>query len=204
MDKHEIKGTTKRVYDYIVAFTADHGYPPSVREIADATKIKSTSTVFYHMTKLENAGALKKSGMKNRAIEILDKKPGGSHGITEVPIVGKVAAGVPILAVENITDTIELPQSFFAGSSLFLLRVQGDSMVDAGILDGDLIVVNKQSNADNGEIVVAMIDEEATVKRFFREKDHIRLQPENDAYAPIITDSAVVLGKVVGLIRKDI
>ena len=203
MDKHEIKGTTKRVYDFIVDFSDDHGYPPSVREIADSTKIKSTSTVFYHLTKLENAGALKKSGMKNRALEILDKKPSRS-GMTEVPVVGKVAAGFPILAVENITDTLELPKSFFSGTSLFLLRVQGDSMINAGILDGDLIVVNKQNNADNGDIVVAMIEEEATVKRFFRENNYIRLQPENDAYEPIISNETVVIGKVVGLIRKEI
>lgn len=203
MAKIDIKGTTKRVYDFIVEFSDIHGYPPSVREIADATRIKSTSTVFYHLTKLEDAGALKKSGMKNRAIEILDKKS-PSREVTAVPIVGKVAAGMPILAVENVTDTVELPTSFFPGTSLFLLRVQGDSMIDAGILDGDLIVVNKQNYADNGEIIVAMIDDEATVKRFFRESDHIRLQPENDAYEPIISDNVTVVGKVVGLIRKEI
>lgn len=203
MDKNEIKGTTKRVLDFIVEFVDAHGYPPSVREIAEATKVKSTSTVFYHMTKLENAGALKKCGMKNRAIEIIGKKASG-HNTIEVPVVGKVAAGYPILAVENIMDTIELPKSYFAGSSLFMLRIQGDSMMNAGIFDGDLIVVNKQSNADNGDVVVAMIDDEATVKRFYRERDHIRLQPENEAYDPIISSDIVVVGKVVGLIRKDI
>lgn len=203
MDKYEIRGTTKRVYDFIVDFSANHGYMPSVREIADATKIKSTSTVFYHLSKLETVGVLKKSGMKNRAIEILDKKRVGEN-IIEIPLVGKVAAGFPILAVENITDTLELPDSLFAGSSLFLLRIQGDSMKNAGILENDLIVVNKQNNADNGDIVVAMIDDEATVKRFYREKDYIRLQPENDAYEPIISHDAAVIGKVVGLIRKDL
>lgn len=210
-----IIGKTKAIFDFILAFTDEHGYQPSVREIAANTKIKSTSTVFYHLGKLEKAGLLKKCDSKNRAMEIIGRQSGQMKSpaesdaendghFVEIPIVGKIAAGYPILAVENISDTVKLPDSVFSGSSLFFLKVSGDSMVNAGILDGDLIAVNKQETADNGDIVVAMIDDEATVKRFFREKDHIRLQPENDKYEPILSRDVAVLGRVVGLIRNVI
>lgn len=199
----KIKGNTQKIYDYIISFADRHGYPPTIREIMAYANIKSTSTIFYHLTRLQQAGMIKRFDAKNRAIEIVGRKP-VSANFLKLPIVGKVAAGVPILAVENITDTIEFPDSIFSGSSLFLLRVSGDSMINAGILDGDLIAVNKQDNADNGEIVVAMIDDEATVKRFYRERDHVRLQPENDAYAPIIAKDVAIVGKVVGLIRNSL
>ena len=197
MIKEEIKGTTKQIYDYIISYVNSHGFPPSVREICQAVKIKSTSTAFYHINKLDKCGYLKKSATKNRALEICDRAD--LKQTNGIPIVG------PILAVENIVDTIELPESFFSGSSLFFLRVQGDSMVKAGIFDGDLIAVNKQESAENGEIVVAMVDDEATVKRLFVGKDCVRLQPENDAYESIIVDGDVsIVGKVVGLIRQNV
>ncbi len=193
-------GTTMRVYDYIIAYSDKHGFPPSVREIASTIKLKSTSTVFYHISKLEQSGLLKRDPYKNRAIEIAGRAT--STPLLSVPIVGKVAAGSPILAVENITDTVDLPADLFGGTSLFLLKVQGDSMIDAGILDGDMVVVDKRETADNGEIVVAMIEDEATVKRFYREQDKIRLQPENKNYEPIIVREDVsIVGKVIGLIR---
>ena len=143
---------------------------------------------------------IKKAATKNRAIGISENR---GKSTKEIPVVGKVAAGVPILAVENIVDTITVPASLFVGSSLYFLRVKGDSMINAGILDGDLIAVNSQNTADNGEIVVAMIDEEATVKRFYKENGHIRLQPENEIYTPIIADNVTILGKVVGLVRNN-
>lgn len=197
-----IKGTTKRIYDYILTYTDEHGYQPSFREIADEVGIKSVSTVFYHLDKLETLGYIKKSASKNRAIEL--KAVSAKKPTREIPIVGKVAAGLPILAVENIADTIELPENLFGGSFLFFLKVQGDSMINAGIFNGDLIAVNKQENADNGDIVVAMIDDEVTVKRFYKEKDYVRLQAENEKYAPILTKNAVIVGKVVGLLRSRV
>lgn len=201
MDK-TVKGTTKKVYDYIVKFTDEYGYPPSVREICSAMNLKSTSTAFYHINKLGDAGLIKKAATKNRAIGISENR---GKSTKEIPVVGKVAAGVPILAVENIVDTITVPASLFVGSSLYFLRVKGDSMINAGILEGDLIAVNKQDTANNGDIVVAMVgDEDVTVKRFFREKDHVRLQAENEKYAPIIGRDISVVGKVVGLIRSAI
>ena len=202
MRKTEITGTTKAIYDYLSDFTDKYGYPPSVRELCKAVNIKSTSTIFFHLEKLQKLGYIKKSASKNRAIEIFNRSV---ERINNVPLVGKVAAGVPILAVENIVEHIAVPSSLFSGTSLFFLTVQGDSMINAGILDGDLIAVNKQESAENGEIVVAMIDDEVTVKRFYNENGHIRLQPENDAYAPIIVNKDFsILGKVVGLLRKSV
>ncbi len=203
MNETQLKpgSTSMRVYDYIVSYGEKHGFPPSVREIASTIKLKSTSTVFYHISKLENAGLLKRDPYKNRAIEIAGRTDPKS--LVSMPIVGKVAAGSPILAVENIIDTVALPADLFGSSSPFLLKVQGDSMINAGILDEDLVVVNKQETADNGEIVVAMVEDEATVKRFYRERDRIRLQPENDRYEPIIVHGEVsIIGKVIGLIRS--
>ena len=202
LDENSLKGTTKRVYEYILKYTDEHGYQPSFREIADEVGIKSVSTVFYHLDKLENKGFIKKSASKNRAIEIKAKSE--KRAVCAIPVVGKVAAGLPILAVENISDTIELPENLFAGSSLFFLKVRGDSMINAGIFDGDFIAVNKQDAADNGDVVVAMIDDEATVKRFYKEKDCVRLQAENEKYAPIIAKNVTIIGKVVGLLRSRV
>ena len=202
-----LKGTTKKVYEYIVEYSDEHGYQPSLREIAEVTGIKSASTIFYHIGKLERLGLVKKSALKNRAIEVTGRKerpqPTEEHThLRSIPVLGRVAAGTPVLAVENISDSIEVSDDLFRGSSLFFLRVKGDSMIDAGILEGDLIAVNKQESANNGDIVVAMLEDEVTVKRFYREADAIRLQPENEKYEPIVGRDISVFGKVVGLIRS--
>ncbi len=203
-----LKGTTKKVYDYIVGYSDERGYQPSLREIAEATGIKSASTIFYHIGKLERLGLVKKCALKNRAIEVTARKDNfrsmddAPVRMRTIPVLGRVAAGVPVLAVENISDNITVSDDLFRGSSLFFLRVRGDSMINAGILEGDLIAVNKQESANNGDIVVAMLDDEVTVKRFYRETDAIRLQPENEKYDPIIGRDISVVGKVVGLIRS--
>lgn len=203
-----LKGTTQKVYDYIIEYSEQHGYQPSLREIAEETGIKSASTIFYHIEKLERLGLVKKSASKNRAIEVTGRKISSPEpanecsDMTTIPVLGRVAAGQPVLAVENISDNIAVSNDLFRGTSLFFLRVKGDSMVNAGILEGDLIAVNKQDSADNGDIVVAMLDDEVTVKRFYREPDCIRLQPENDKYEPIRGRDISVVGKVVGLIRS--
>lgn len=215
MNTKEITGTTKLIFDYIVNFFNEHGYSPSIREIATANNVKSTSTVFYHLEKLERANLLKKSQMKNRAITITAPiQPQGQQSVNNdittdynllsIPILGKVAAGLPTFAAETASDSLLLPENLFHGNELFFLRVSGDSMINAGIFEGDLIAVNKQYNANNGDIVVAMLGDEATVKRFYKENDYIRLQAENDSYTPIISKNIKVIGKVVGLIRKAI
>ncbi|NLY67675.1 MAG: transcriptional repressor LexA [Tissierellia bacterium] len=180
------------------------GYPPSVREICKGVNLKSTSTVHRHLEKLESKGYIRKDPTKPRAIEVLDKSDDTSLPIkktVDIPIVGRVTAGEPILAVEHIEDTFPIPAEMAERGSLFMLKVQGDSMINAGILNGDYVIVKQQNDAINGDIVVALLDNEATVKRFYKEKDHIRLQPENDAMSPIITDNAIILGKVIGLYR---
>lgn len=187
----------------ILAFISKHcavsGYPPTVREIGLAVGLTSPSTVHAHLAKLEAAGHIRRDPTKPRAMLLSDRREekAARDAPRGLPLLGAVAAGVPTLADEQIEDYIETP---FAGD--FVLRVKGDSMMNASILDGDLVVVKQQETAKNGEIVVARIDDEATVKRFFREKGHVRLQPENDAFAPIISDDVYVLGKVVGVLRK--
>jgi repressor LexA len=187
----------------ILAFISKHcavsGYPPTVREIGLAVGLTSPSTVHAHLAKLEAAGHIRRDPTKPRAMLLSDRREekAAREAPRGLPLLGAVAAGVPTLADEQIEDYIETP---FAGD--FVLRVKGDSMMNASILDGDLVVVKQQETAKNGEIVVARIDDEATVKRFFREKGHVRLQPENDAFAPIISDDVYVLGKVVGVLRK--
>lgn len=185
------------------------GYPPSVREIGQQVGLSSSSTVHTYLKRLEDKGFIRRDPTKPRAIEILDNRHhtdklnlAEDEQLLEVPLVGKVAAGSPLLAVENIEEILTLPRSFAGFGELFMLKVQGQSMIDAGILEGDLILVRKQPSAVDGEIVVAMVDGEATVKRFFKEKDHIRLQPENKNMAPIIVRDVQILGKVVGLMRK--
>ena len=187
----------------ILAFISKHcavsGYPPTVREIGFAVGLTSPSTVHAHLAKLEAGGHIRRDPTKPRAMLLSDRREekAAREAPRGLPLLGAVAAGVPTLADEQIEDYIETP---FAGD--FVLRVKGDSMMNASILDGDLVVVKQQETAKNGEIVVARIDDEATVKRFFREKGHVRLQPENDAFAPIISDDVYVLGKVVGVLRK--
>lgn len=190
---------------YIKSELQRQGYPPAVREICKGVNLKSTSTVHGHLEKLEAKGYIRKDPTKPRALEILDREDDYLfiHKKTlDVPILGRVTAGAPILAVENIEDTYPVPLELVEGHDVFMLRVQGESMIEAGILDGDLVLVKEQSQAYNGDIVVALLGEEATIKRFFKEKDMIRLQPENQFMQPIYSKDVSVLGKVIGLYRK--
>lgn len=180
------------------------GYPPSVREIGEAVGLASSSTVHGHLSRLEEKGYIRRDPTKPRAIEILDHDEAvNKQPVVHVPLVGKVTAGLPITAIENIEEFFPLPDVYGASEDLFMLEVMGDSMIEAGILDGDYVIVKKSQTANNGEIVVAMTEEnEATVKRFFKEKDYIRLQPENSSMEPIIVNKVTILGKVVGLYRQ--
>ncbi len=190
----------QKILDFIKAEIEDKGYPPSVREICAAVGLRSTSTVHAHLNHLEEQGLIRRDSTKPRALEVLD----GSHARgRSVPLVGRVTAGQPILAVENIEDYLMLPQSMLGKDDLFCLRVQGESMIDIGILDGDIVVLREQDSAENGEIVVAMTeDDEATLKRIFYEDGRVRLQPENRTMEPIYADRVTVLGKLVALIRQ--
>lgn len=203
--RHELTKRQSQILDFIRAEVHRRGFPPSVREIGEAVGLSSSSTVHSHLAALEAKGFVRRDPSKPRALEVLDYRDTNravDYGsIHAVPIVGAVAAGLPILAAENIESTMSLP-SELAGESTFILRVKGDSMIEAGILDGDFVVVRQQETANNGEIVVAMIDDAATVKRFFRESDRIRLQPENAAMEPIFSRDVTVLGKVVALFRR--
>jgi repressor LexA len=195
----------QRILEVIREFTMERGYPPSVREIGERVGLSSSSTVQSHLKTLERRGLLRRDPTKPRALVARDD--GGTSRasdapVVSLPIVGKVAAGLPLTAVENIEDHFALPASFVRNPGSFMLRVKGDSMIDAAILDGDLIVVQPQPTAENGEIVVAMIDGEATVKRFYREAGRIRLQPENAAMQPIYAEDVTIIGKVEAVIRK--
>lgn len=199
-----LTGRQKQILEFIKKQTRDRGYPPSVREIGEAVGLNSSSTVHGHLARLEERGYLRRDPSKPRAIEVLqdDDRVVQRHRLVSVPLVGRVTAGQPILAVENIEDYIPLPRDLAGGEGTFLLSVRGESMIEAGIHDGDLIIVRPQPSADNGDIVVALLDDEATVKRFFREGKSVRLQPENAAMEPIISKDVVILGKVVGLFRE--
>ena len=188
----------QRILDFIKKEIEQKGYPPSVREICAGVGLKSTSTVHAHLNHLEEQGYIRRDSTKTRALEVID---GTQSRGRSVPLVGRVTAGLPILAIENIEEYLTLPQEMLGRDEVFCLRVQGESMIDAGILDGDIIVVREQNNAENGEIVVAMIDDEATVKRIYYEKTRVRLQPENQFMEPIYAENAQVIGKVVGLFR---
>ena len=190
----------QKILDFIRSEIETKGYPPSVREICAAVGLRSTSSVHMHLTQLEKQGVIRRDATKPRALELLDSPL--SRG-RSVPLVGKVTAGQPILAIENIEDYLIIPNDLAAQEEdLFALRVQGESMIEAGILDGDIVVVHSQEQAENGDIVVALIDDEATLKRIFYEDGHVRLQPENHAMAPIIVDHADVRGKLVALVRR--
>lgn len=182
------------------------GYPPSVREICKAVGLRSTSTVHGHLNTLEQKGYIRKGNNKRRAIEVIDTENNYANlprkEVVNLPIVGTVTAGQPILAVQNIEDTLPISTDFIGTKESFVLKVKGDSMINAGILDGDYVIVNVQNTATNGEIVVALIEDEATVKTFYKEDNHIRLQPENNALDPIIVDSVNILGTVKCVIRK--
>ncbi len=193
----------KEIFDFIGKYAAKTGYPPTVREIGKAVGLHSSSTVHAHLANLEKIGLLRRDPSKPRAIELLfDRAKRTIRPESGLPLVGLVAAGEPILAEENIEEYIEIPDVIGGEDGDYILRIRGESMKDAGILEGDYVVVRPADDAPNGEIVVALIDDEATVKRFFRESDHIRLQPENDAMEPIRTTEATILGRVVGVLRK--
>lgn len=192
----------REILDYIGKQIRERGYPPSVREIGEAIGLSSSSTVHGHLARLEEKGYLRRDPDKPRAIEVTGERQLRQQRLVTVPLVGRVTAGEPILAVQNIEETYALPYDLVHGDSIFMLRVQGDSMINAGIFDGDLVLVRQQSAARNGDVVVALLDEEATVKRFFHEGDRVRLQPENPAHNPILTREVQILGKVVGLYRS--
>lgn len=203
----------RAILDYIEKQSKINGYPPSVREIGKAVGLKSTATVHGYLAKLEQKGYIKKESQKGRTLKLLKGSSGkkpldttkdfySNKEMVDVPVIGKITAGAPILAVENITDTFPIPIDFVGNCESFMLTVRGESMIEAGILDGDYILVKKQNTANNGEIVVALIEDEATVKTFYKEKDHIRLQPENSTMDPIIVPDCKILGKVGGVFRK--
>lgn len=198
----KITSKQQEILEYIKETILKKGYPPAVREICEAVQLKSTSSVHSHLESLEKNGYIRRDPTKPRAIEILDDTFGLTRReMVQVPIVGTVAAGQPILAQENIEDYFPIPASMLPNEETFMLRVKGESMINAGIFDGDQVIVKQTSVARNGEIVVALIEDSATVKTFYKEKDHYRLQPENDTMNPIIVSDVKILGKVIGLFR---
>ncbi len=204
---NDLSSKQKEILEYMIASVKSKGYPPSVREICEATGLKSTSTVHGHLSRLEKKGYIKRDPSKPRAIELLinmddEVDDFGAREYANVPIVGTITAGTPILAVENIESTFPIPVDYLNNDTVFMLKVRGESMIDAGIFDKDLILVRQQNTANNGDIVVALIEEDyATVKTFYRENGHIRLQPENELMSPIIVKDVTILGKVIGLFR---
>ena len=202
MPDRKLTAKQTEILEYLKTETLKKGYPPSVREICEAVHLKSTSSVHAHLNTLEETGFIRRDPSKPRAIEILDDEFSVTRReMIQIPIVGQVAAGEPLLAAEHITDYFPLPAEFAPNAECFMLRVKGESMINAGIFDGDHVFVRRQETASDGDIVVALIDDSATVKTFFREKDCIRLQPENDTMDPIIVTDVTILGKVFGVIR---
>ncbi len=200
-----ITAKQSEILEYIKNEILNRGYPPSVRDICEAVNLKSTSSVHSHLETLEKNGYIRRDPSKPRAIEIIDDSFNlVRREVVNVPVVGHVAAGNPILAVENITNYFPIPAEFLPNQETFMLVVKGDSMINMGIYEGDQIIVKKQSTANNNDVVVALVDDSATVKRFFKENGHYRLQPENDFMEPIIVDHVEILGKVIGLIRLNI
>ena len=198
----KISDKQREILDYIKTEILNKGYPPTVRDICEAVKLKSTSSVHSHLETLEKNGYIRRDPTKPRAIEIVDDNFNLTRReVVNVPMIGGVAAGQPILAVENIESYFPIPAEFMPNAESFMLRVQGESMINAGIFDGDNILVEKCDTAHNGEMVVALVDDSATVKTFYKEEDHIRLQPENDFMDPIIVPDCKILGKVFGVFR---
>jgi len=211
----KLKDRERKILDYMKTEIRIKGYPPTVREICSALKIKSTSTAHKDIASLEKAGYIVKDPSKPRALMIvdpsekkktsdIDKESGGRDDVIDIPVIGRIAAGTPTLAEENQEDVVPVPSRFVHGNTNFMLNIKGESMVEAGILDGDYILVEQQNTADNGDIVVAMVDgfeSEATVKTFYKEKGHIRLQPQNSSMSPIILEDVKILGKVKGVFR---
>ncbi len=206
-DINDLSGKQRKIFLYIKDYIDEKGYPPTVRDICEAVDLKSTSTVHGHLQRLEKKGLIRRDESKPRAIEVLDFESEAKSKVMSIPLVGRVTAGQPILAVENIEEHVPLPQSFVRDENSYVLQVSGDSMINAGIYDNDFIVVRKQNYADDGDIVVAMVydtEGEATVKRFYQEGKKIRLQPENDTMDPFIfpINEVEILGKVTGLYRR--
>lgn len=202
MSRSTITQKQQEILEYIKESILSRGYPPAVREICEAVHLRSTSSVHAHLETLEKKGYIRKDPAKPRTIEIVDDTFNLTRReISNVPMIGRVAAGEPILAEQNISDYFPFPADLLPNQETFMLKVRGDSMINAGIFDGDNLLVAKQNTASNGEIIVAMVEDSATVKRFYKENGHYRLQPENDSMDPIIVDSVEILGKVKGLIR---
>lgn len=204
--KRDLTDRQRQILEFIKDEIGRKGYPPTVRDIGEAVGLSSSSTVHSHLAALEAKGLIKRDPSKPRALEVMghdrETRQQERLGVVELPVIGAVAAGSPMLAEENVEATIPLPTEVVREDSTFVLRVKGDSMIDAGIFDRDYVVVRQQSTADNGDIVVALLDDEATVKRFFREPDRIRLQPENETMEPIYARDVTVLGKVVAVFRR--
>ncbi|MDO4805907.1 MAG: transcriptional repressor LexA [Coriobacteriales bacterium] len=215
MTRGKISKRQQSIYDFICSYTRDHGYPPSVREIGTAVGLASPSTVHMHLKSLEDKGYIHRDSKKPRTIEVVEDTTSTEKGTPlarvrqnldtntiSLPLVGRVAAGVPVLAEQNIEENLTLPTSIVGDASSFILRVHGNSMINVGIYDGDYIVVKEQHDAHDGEIIVALIDDSATVKTFYREEGHVRLQPENDLMEPIYVKNPTILGRVSALIRS--
>lgn len=202
MSYGKISDKQREILEYIKAEILNKGYPPAVREICEAVKLKSTSSVHAHLETLEKNGYIRRDPTKPRAIEIVDENFNLTRReMVNVPIVGRVAAGEPILAVENIENYFPIPAEFMPNEQTFILQVQGESMVNAGILDGDYILVEQRTTANDGDMVVALVDDSATVKTFYKENGYYRLQPENDFMEPIIVSDVMIMGKVIGMFR---
>ena len=202
MSQGRITEKQKEILEYIKETILKKGYPPAVREICEAVNLKSTSSVHSHLETLEKNGYIRRDPTKPRTIEILDDDFALTRReMVNVPLIGTVAAGVPILAQENIESYVPFPAEMLPNKDIFMLRVKGESMIEAGILNGDQVLVSSQSTAENGEMVVALVDDSATVKTFYKEDGHYRLQPQNSSMEPIIVDDVQILGKVIGLFR---
>ena len=202
MEYGRITPKQREILEYIKQEILNRGYPPTVRELCDAVHLKSTSSIHSHLESLEKNGYIRRDPSKPRAIEIVDD----SFNLTRremvnVPIIGSIAAGQPLLAIQNIENYFPIPAEYMPNQDTFMLRVKGESMINAGIFHGDRVIVEQTNTAENGEIVVALVDDSATVKRFYKENGHYRLQPENDTMEPIIVDHVQILGKVIGLFR---
>ncbi|MCL2840135.1 MAG: transcriptional repressor LexA [Defluviitaleaceae bacterium] len=203
MAKAALTAKQQLILDFLKAEIRQNGYPPTVREICDAVGLSSTSTVHAHLETLERKGFIRRSPAKNRSTEILEEDfYANTRELVNVPIVGRVAAGVPILAEENIEDTFPIPIDYVKNDTCFMLHVKGESMIDEGIFDGDLVLVRQQQDAADGDIVIALLDDSATVKTFYRDGEFVRLDPANNAFEPIRTRECDILGKVIGLYRR--
>ena len=202
MSKEKISAKQQEILEYIKAQTLAKGYPPTVRDICEAVQLKSTASVHAHLETLEERGYIRRDPTKPRAIEIIDDDFAlNRREYAQIPIVGRVAAGEPLLTEQNIQDYFPIPADMLPNDQIFMLQVKGDSMINAGIFDGDKVIVRQTSTARNGDMVVALIEDGATVKTFYHEGDHIRLQPENDDYDPIIVKDVAILGEVIGVFR---